>query len=279
MSLAPEEKLAKRARRERAGLQTLWAQAHDLPARRRAWLFTQLSEIEPMLVQRNGSRVPCEPPFKLPRRERRYLTEELLLTGASRAEILATGIASSPWLKTITRELQREQMSANPSPETALECGEKSNKRLKSTPPVVTPSESQEDALYGAVFVGTELGETKEGKAAERKLREQFPQLGDQVIERLRDHEGNARCGILASALPGYSREQVIRMVDAGAGRDSWRIAGLEPPADTSDQEGWHVSDLNREYRQLADRYVESGFDPEIGAELDRVFEQRARAA
>lgn len=80
-----------------------------------------------------------------------------------------------------------------------------------------TDTKRKEDALYMAVFVGTELDCTQEGKAAARQLRREFPQLGDQVIDQLQRHEGNARCGILASALPGYSREQVIRMVDAGA--------------------------------------------------------------
>jgi hypothetical protein len=97
----PERDLLSRAKRERAGLRTVWDQACDqIPARRQAWLAGELAKVKPVLIQRNGSRFPCERVFRLTRQERKDLAARMLDEGASRNEILAT-VEISP--STLTR--------------------------------------------------------------------------------------------------------------------------------------------------------------------------------
>lgn len=101
---APAERdLLARARRERAGLRVVWEQAQALPARRQARLALELAKVKPVLIQRNGSRVPCEPAFQLNRSERQALAARMLGEGASRNEILATVEISPSTLAKVKR--------------------------------------------------------------------------------------------------------------------------------------------------------------------------------
>jgi hypothetical protein len=85
-------------------------------------------------------------------------------------------------------------------------------------------TEHREDALHDAVFACCDVGKTEA-----KDLRREFG-LSDEatsgVIARLRRHEGNARCGILARALDGYSISRVQRMVSDAAERDSQGVPG-----------------------------------------------------
>jgi hypothetical protein len=101
VTLALERDLLARAKRERAGLRVVWDQAlGQIPARRQARLAIELAKVKPVLIQKNGSRIPCEPIFRLTRVERKELATRMLGEGASRNEILATvEISASTLLK------------------------------------------------------------------------------------------------------------------------------------------------------------------------------------
>jgi hypothetical protein len=101
---ATERDLLARAKRERAGLRVAWEQALDsLPARRQARLAQELAKVKPVLIHRNGSRVPCEPTFRLTRPERKDLAARMLDEGASRSEVLASVEISPSTLAKIAR--------------------------------------------------------------------------------------------------------------------------------------------------------------------------------
>jgi hypothetical protein len=103
-ALAIERDLLARAKRERAGLREVWEQATDeVPARRCARLAIELAKINPVLIQRNGTRVPCEPSFQLTRKERQQLAARMLGEGASRNEVLATVEISPSTLLKVAR--------------------------------------------------------------------------------------------------------------------------------------------------------------------------------
>lgn len=106
MSGTPERDLLARAKRERAGLRTIWEQAGRLPARRRARLARELEEIKP--ARTSGVH---ELPFRLSQSERRELAVAMLVEGASRAEILAgLGISS----RTLRRLRQPSKQARKP---------------------------------------------------------------------------------------------------------------------------------------------------------------------
>lgn len=99
-----ERDLLARAKRERAGLRVVWEQARqELPARRQALLAAELTKIKPVLIQKNGTRYPCEPSFRLTSRESQSLAAGMLSEGASRNEILATVEISPSTLAKVKR--------------------------------------------------------------------------------------------------------------------------------------------------------------------------------
>jgi hypothetical protein len=101
---APERDLLARAKRERASLGVVWEQALDsLPARRQARLAQDLAKIKPVLIQGNGSRVPCEPTFRLAPTGRKDFAARMLDEGASRSEVLASVEISPSTLAKIAR--------------------------------------------------------------------------------------------------------------------------------------------------------------------------------
>jgi hypothetical protein len=115
----PEHDLLRTAQRERAGLRNIFERSEGLPARRRAWLVSELVKVKPVLIMdKAGHRVPCEPAFKLTRRERRALVQAMVAERASRAAIRASlGISTAGSGGTWHRPQKASQM--------ALECGEK----------------------------------------------------------------------------------------------------------------------------------------------------------
>lgn len=88
-------------------------------------------------------------------------------------------------------------------------------------------AQGKEDALYGAVFAG---GHADRFHA--RVIAREFGMAdakASALVEQLARHEGNARCGITARALPGqYGYKRVRRMVGDAAERHSFEMAGLE---------------------------------------------------
>jgi hypothetical protein len=90
-------------------------------------------------------------------------------------------------------------------------------------------TERREEALYDAVFAAGQI-KAAHGRAFQAEFGLDDAVVPD-LVDRLRRHEGNARCGILARALKGYSINRVQQMVASAAERDSWRSAGLEPPS------------------------------------------------
>jgi hypothetical protein len=237
-----ERDLLRQAKRQRAGLREIWKQARkSLPARRQGRIASELAKIEPVSIKRNGKRVPCEKSFKLKRAETRTLVKGMLEEGAGRSEVLAGGFISADWLRRLSREPGHGSIRASTADETRSQSQGKHVISTDSKVPVSSPSEvleGQENALYGAVFAACWIGKDGPGKAAVRGLEKHFPQLQgetlDTLVDRLQRHEGNARCGILSRALPGYTKEQVIRMVGNAATRDSnplhGEYAGLREP-------------------------------------------------
>ena len=100
-----ERELLARAKRERAGLRVIWEQTEKLiPARRQARVAIELSKIKPVLIQKNGTRVPSEQPFRLTCTERQKLAARMLSEGAKRNEVLATVEISPAILRKLTRQ-------------------------------------------------------------------------------------------------------------------------------------------------------------------------------
>lgn len=116
--------LLRHARKERCLLRDCWErEAPALSGRMQSRLARGLAEIKPVRICRNGTRVPCEPEFKLRPKERRQIAWVMLLEGSSPEEILAVVPGLS---KQVLRSL-RKQAAYPPKPgsQTALASHEK----------------------------------------------------------------------------------------------------------------------------------------------------------
>ena len=77
------------ARDERCLLQNRWEEGAVLSGRDQLKLARELAKIKPARIEKHGWRVPCEPTFELRPKDRRRLTEALLIDGRKDGEILS----------------------------------------------------------------------------------------------------------------------------------------------------------------------------------------------
>jgi len=137
-------RLVDTARKDRCLLADKWLEGAVLSGRDQLALAKVLLAVKPVLVERDGRRVPCEPAFTLAAKDRRRLVVALIADGASNGEILACvpGLTKRTYER-IKRDTETPEIgSANGS--------SKGRFTTKSDPQVGTPWYAFFDATSGA---------------------------------------------------------------------------------------------------------------------------------